>query len=420
MESNVAMRQLDAEKDAIFRTIQAGILIVDADEHAIVDANAMALKLIGRPKEDVVGHCCHTFVCPAQRGKCPITDLHTTVDSSERVLLNASGINVPILKSVVPVVLNGRSCLLECFLDLTERKRTEEELKKSQGDLLRASRLAGMAEVASSVLHNVGNVLNSVNVSVTLLSDGIRKSRLDALSRAAAVMREHDDDLGAFMTRDPKGQLMMHYLEQLAGHLLQEQSTLLAELEALRKNVDHIKEIISMQQGYAQVSGLREAVKLAELVEDAVRMSTAAIGLQQIQIIREFVPASLPEITVEKHKVLQILINLIHNARHACDNTGRKDKRLTVRVASNHERVEISVMDNGIGIPPENLTRIFNHGFTTRRKGHGFGLHSGALAAQEMGGTLSAHSDGLGQGATFTLRLPLTTNLVLTSPNPAG
>ncbi|SPE62915.1 putative Histidine kinase [Verrucomicrobia bacterium] len=420
MESNVAMRQLDAEKDAIFRTIQAGILIVDADEHAILDANAMALKLIGRPKEEVVGHCCHTFVCPAQRGKCPITDLHTTVDSSERVLLNASGGNVPILKSVVPIVLNGRSCLLECFLDLTERKRTEEELKKSQGDLLNASRLAGMAEVASSVLHNVGNVLNSVNVSVTLLSDGIRQSKLAALSRVAAVMREHADDLGAFITRDPKGRLMLHYLEQLAEHLLQEQSTLLGELEALRKNVDHIKDIICMQQHYAQVSGVQEAVQLAELVEDAVRMSTAAIGLHEIQIIREFVPASLPEITVEKHKVLQILINLIHNAKHACDNFGREDKRLTVRVTSNHEQVEISLADNEVGIPPENLARIFNHGFTTRRKGHGFGLHSGALAAQEMGGTLTAHSDGLGQGATFTLRLPLTANPALTSPDPAG
>ncbi len=409
MQQHLAERKLDVEKDAIFRTIQAGILIVDAEEHAILDANAAALKLIGRPKGDVVGHCCHTFVCPAQRGKCPITDLHTTVDSSERVLINASGNRVPILKSVVPVALNGRECLLECFLDLTERKRTEEALKQAQGDLLRASRLAGMAEVASSVLHNVGNVLNSVNVSASLVSDGIRGSKLVDLSRAAALMRQHASDLGAFIAHDPKGQALLPYLEQLADCLVHEQGSFLKELEILRKNVDHIKDIVAMQQSYAQVAGVKETVRLAEIVEDAVGMSTAAFGFHEMQVIREFVPASLPEINVERQKVLQILINLIHNAKHALDNSSRPDKRLTLRVNSDNERVEISVMDNGIGIAPENLDRIFNYGFTTWENGHGFGLHSGALAAKEMGGVLCAHSDGLRQGATFTLRLPRAT-----------
>ena len=86
---------------------------------------------------------------------------------------------------------------------------------------------------------------------------------------------------------------------------------------------------------------------------------------------------------------------------------GGKDKRLTMQVRAANGRVQIAVMDNGVGIPAENMTRIFNHGFTTREKGHGFGLHSAALAAREMGGTLNAHSDGPGQGATFILELPL-------------
>jgi len=122
----------------------------------------------------------------------------------------------------------------------------------------------------------------------------------------------------------------------------------------------------------------------------------------------------VPPITVEKHKVLQILVNLIRNAKHACDESGRKDKQVTVRIAKGGGRITVSVTDNGVGIPPENMTRIFNHGFTTRKDGHGFGLHSGALAAKEMGGSLSVTSDGLGHGATFTLELPVAS----TAPNP--
>jgi len=115
----------------------------------------------------------------------------------------------------------------------------------------------------------------------------------------------------------------------------------------------------------------------------------------------------VPPISVEKHKVLQILINVLRNAKYACDDSERNEKKITVRISGRDGRVSISVADNGIGIPPENLTRIFNHGFTTRKEGHGFGVHSGANAAREMGGSLSAVSEGTGHGATFTLELPV-------------
>ena len=135
-----------------------------------------------------------------------------------------------------------------------------------------------------------------------------------------------------------------------------------------------------------------------------MRMNEGALSRHGVEVVREF--ESVPPMNVEKHKILQILVNLVRNAKYACDESGRADKRLTVRVANGDGRVKISVIDNGIGIPPENLTRIFNHGFTTRKGGHGFGLHSGALAAKEMGGSLTVHSGGLGQGAAFTLELP--------------
>jgi signal transduction histidine kinase len=176
------------------------------------------------------------------------------------------------------------------------------------------------------------------------------------------------------------------------------------ELESLRKNIEHIKDIVAMQQSYAKVFGLAEILQVTDLVEDSLRINAAALTRHAVRVIREY--EEIPVIAVEKHKVLQILVNLVRNAKYACDESEHADKQLTVRVARHQDRVRITISDNGIGIPPENLTRIFAHGFTTKKTGHGFGLHSGALAAREMGGTLNVHSDGPGQGASFTLELP--------------
>jgi len=290
--------------------------------------------------------------------------------------------------------------------EIEERKQMELEVERAHRDLVDASRQAGMAEVATSVLHNVGNVLNSVNVSATLVSDQLKKSKSANLSRVVGLMRERSADLGAFIISDPKGRKLPGYLAQLAEHLEGEQAALLQELELLRKNVEHIKDIVSMQQSYAKVSGVSETVKVIDLLEDTLRMNAGALMRHEVQVVREYDP-HLSDITTEKHKVLQILVNLVCNAQYACDESGRKDKRVTVRATNGGRIVRIAVVDNGVGIPAENLTRIFNHGFTTRKEGHGFGLHSGALAARELGGRLTAHSDGCGRGATFTLELPL-------------
>ena len=161
-----------------------------------------------------------------------------------------------------------------------------------------------------------------------------------------------------------------------------------------------------MQQTYAKVFGSSEPVKPQELVEDALRMHSGALVRHEVRVVREY-EQDLPEITVDKHKLLQILVNLISNAKKACDESPQPQKLLTVRIVNGERLLKISVIDNGVGIPPENLTRIFNHGFTTRQDGHGFGLHSGALAAKEMGGALVAQSDGRGKGANFTIELPV-------------
>ncbi len=288
--------------------------------------------------------------------------------------------------------------------DITERRLAEKELEDLHKQLLDASRQAGMAEVATNVLHNVGNVLNSVNVSASLITERIRKSKCVGLTRVAALLSEHAGDLAGYLM-GAQGRHLPVYLQELATQLVAERDAAAAELSALRSNVEHINEIVSVQQSYARRGGMTDMLDVRVLVEDSLRMNEGALSRHGVTIVRDF--QDVPLVQGEKHKVLQILVNVIRNAKYACDESKAAEKRVTVRVRAADGRVLIAVIDTGVGIPPENLEHIFNHGFTTRKDGHGFGLHSSALAARELGGTLHAESAGTGRGATFTLTLPL-------------
>jgi signal transduction histidine kinase len=288
--------------------------------------------------------------------------------------------------------------------DVTALKEAEEKIEQMHQQLMEASRQAGMAEVATGVLHNVGNVLNSVNVSATLVADHVRRTKAVNVVKLAALFEQHKANLADFITHDPRGQMIPSYLHTLADSIAGEQQALFAELENLRKNIEHIKDIVAMQQAYARTSGVMEAISVPDMVEDALRINAGSLARHDVDTVRDY--QARPVVVTDKHKVMQILINLVRNAKYACDESGRNDKIITVKITRDDRAVKIAVVDNGVGIPSENLTRIFAHGFTTRKEGHGFGLHSGALAARELGGELSVHSDGPGCGAAFTLILP--------------
>lgn len=289
--------------------------------------------------------------------------------------------------------------------DVTQTRQMEVELETAHKELVDASRTAGMAEVATGVLHNVGNVLNSLNVSASVIASGLKQSKAESLAKIGALLRENQADLPRFLD-DPKGKRVPEFIASLARHAAEERQRLLQEVSALQNNIDHIKDIVSMQQTYATMVGVVETLDGVALMEDSLRMNAGALLRHEVRVIRDFQP--VPPLLGEKAKILQILVNLIRNAKYACDETGRSDKVLTLRIAPAPAggRTRLIVQDNGVGIAPENLTRIFGHGFTTRSNGHGFGLHSSANAAREMKGTLSVHSDGPGKGATFTLELP--------------
>jgi len=262
-----------------------------------------------------------------------------------------------------------------------------------------------MAEIATNVLHNVGNVLNSVNISASVVTDRIRKPLSSGLGKVAALLQQHQADLAAFVSTDERAKHLPAYLAQLAEHLTLDQEVTLQELESLRKNIDHIKEIVAMQQSYSKLVGVPEKLAVTTLVDDALRINSGAFTRHGVSLRFEF--EDVPEIVVEKHKVLQILVNLLRNAKYACEVSGRSDKQVVMRVSNRAGGVQIEVADNGVGIRSEHMSRIFSHGFTTKKDGHGFGLHSGALAARDLGGALRVDSAGPGSGATFTLDLPL-------------
>jgi PAS domain S-box-containing protein len=289
--------------------------------------------------------------------------------------------------------------------DITERKLADLELERVHRQLMSASRQAGMAEVATNVLHNVGNILNSINISASRVTERLKQSKAPGLRRVAALLQAQGDQAGAFLANDDRGKQIPDYLATLGAQLVADQAAALEELGSLRDNLEHIKDTVTMQQSYAKLCGVTETVKVADLVEDSLRLNAGAFARHGVTLRREY--GEVPPITVDKHKVLQILVNLVRNAKYACDESGRKDKLLTLRIEPAAGMVRISVIDNGVGIAPENMGQLFRHGFTTRQSGHGFGLHSGALAAQELGGTLRAESDGPGRGAAFILDLPV-------------
>jgi signal transduction histidine kinase len=175
-----------------------------------------------------------------------------------------------------------------------------------------------------------------------------------------------------------------------------------------------------MQQQHVRLGGVMEQVPVPQLISDALRLHAGTLERLGIEVLCEY--AEVSPIVVDRHKLLQILLNLISNARHSLVESHKSDKRLTIRVGldTEEERMHIEVADNGVGIAPENLTRLFSQGFTTKKSGHGFGLHISALAAAELKGRLSVASPGAGHGATFTIELPIQSEDSLPPMVPAG
>lgn len=292
-------------------------------------------------------------------------------------------------------------------MDITQRKHIEKEVDLLHQQLLITARSSGMAEVATSILHNVGNVLNSANVALGLIQENVSLPYFKKLFETEKLLDAHLNKLNQFLTEDPKGELIIQYLCEIIKKIKDVHSALIIETANLREHLQHIKDITAMQKSLSGVAALIEKTNLPDLIDNAIRMSDTKFKKNGIALKKHYKQKT--QIMTDKSKVLQILINLIQNARDALlhGTSGHKKEIAITLEQSKNSLVNIIVSDTGIGIPGENLTKIFSMGFTTKEKGHGFGLHSSALAAKDLGGSLKAVSAGVGQGATFILTLPL-------------
>lgn len=412
-ERQEALRESEARTRAIVDTAADGMITID-ETGVVQSINAAAIRIFGYAESEVVGEKV-SILMPSPTDKEHATYLQRYLETGVQGVLDGGrevigqrkrGETFPMTLNASEARAGGRRLFTGIVRDITKRKEAEAELERLNERLVISSREAGMAEIATGVLHNVGNVLNSVNVSATLVSDKIRKSKVVNLAKVTELMREHTDDLGTFITENEKGKKLPAYLDKLAGHLATEHGSMMAELEELTKNIEHIKKIVSTQQSHAGGYGVVETVSVSEVIEDALTVNATSFGRYGIEMVHNY--ADLPSVTLDKQKLLQLMVNLVRNAKHAVLDNGIDVKRLTLRTSRcGDERLCIEVIDNGVGISEENLTRIFSHGFTMKPDGHGFGLHSAVLAAKDMHGSLAVHSDGPGLGATFTLELPL-------------
>jgi signal transduction histidine kinase len=278
------------------------------------------------------------------------------------------------------------------------------ELEKTHTQLIVASHHAGMAEVATDVLHNVGNVLNSVNVQTTLIEEKIKDSKIKNIHEISEMIDSHLDDISSYLEQDEKGKHIPQYLCDVSEYMMKEQADMLEKFSSLIKNINHIKEIISMQQSYAKTAGISIITTIKEVVNDAIQINHAGLERHGVELICNH--EDIGKISLDRQRIVQILVNLIGNAKYAVTKNGRDEKKIIVKSYKQNDECVIEVTDNGLGMSTENLTKIFGHGFTTKADGHGFGLHSGAIAAKEMGGSLNAHSDGPDKGATLKLVIP--------------
>jgi signal transduction histidine kinase len=312
-----------------------------------------------------------------------------------------------ILKARLFVLLIGLVVMAILAVTVVMTARLRAEVRRSvalQAELTLASRHAGMAEVATGVLHNVGNVLNSVNTSATVIREKVEGSRLVGLTKAAAMIRSQPD-APAFIANDPKGRMLPDYIARIADVISHEHDAIRDELGHLARGIDHIKHIVAAQQSFAKLGTQPHAsVSAVELAEEAIRINAIAFSRHGVELLRDF--QADPVVKTDRHKVMQILVNLLSNAKQAVSDPSVTDRRITVSITQPEPNAcEISVTDTGVGIAPENFAKLFQHGFTTKQDGHGFGLHTAAIDARVLGGALTAFSDGIGRGARFTLRL---------------
>ncbi len=399
LEAGDALKAKEYFLHSILEAASDGILVINENQKIEI-CNYIAARYLGFGAEtELIGKDMPTLtILPSSHGLYELSSLK-----------QPDGLPLTIELSTSEVTVGQKKLRIYILRDITLRKEQEQSQLRElqlQKQLATAARQIGMMEMATSVLHNVGNVLTTVNVSVGLLRENVCHTELRSLPKIANLIREHKDDLGTYIEKDPRGNRLPDLLIALSECWEKENQRNLNELDLLEKNVQHIKSIITVQQATGIILGIKEKVSINELLDELISMHSKEFQKYNVKIIREYAPA--PEISIDRARLLQILVNLIRNALDSLKEKCPPQKQLIFRtMIKDKNTCQIELVDNGMGITSEHLPDIFSFGFTTKKEGHGFGLHTCALLAKEMGGKLSCQSYGPAKGATFTLNLQI-------------
>jgi len=408
------------ESESKFRTLfeeSADAILVSSREH-FLDCNQAMLDMMKVPDKEEFLRLRPEDIVPAlgPNGEAGLEQFNLDFSREEGftsrhfewVNRRSDGAVFPTETVVTTFTLNGERVLHMVLRDITERRDTEDKLKVTQQKLVDTAHSAGMAEIATGVLHNIGNILNSVNISTEEISGTLKSSKLKGFLKANELVADNLDALSEFFTENPKGRLIPGYYISLGEAMEDEHKLMTEEIGALVDKISMMRDVISTQQSYAKATLYTENVLITDIVEDALKLQLASLSKQGVKVIRRF--DHNPRGSVPKVKLVHVLTNLIKNGKEAMYENDKfnRPQRLEISVTEfGQGMVEIRVRDNGCGIRPDNLEKIFNHGFTTKKEGHGFGLHTCANFMTEMGGSLVAESEGEGQGSCFVVRFPL-------------
>lgn len=406
-----ALADSEAYSRAILDTVGEGIMTIDR-QGFITSINSTAERDFRASQDELIG--LHSSMLLADRHWSDSSESQGYQDEVNGPFGNK---NLGQRIDYEGVRSDGESFSLECIVtqvnhqnesvrvvilqDVTYRRDLETKLSD-------AAHKSGMAEIATGVLHNIGNVLNSANVAGEEILSITCSSKVDGLLKANALLLEHSSNIGEFFQNDPKGRLLTDYYVRLGEQIKAENETIGKEAVSLQEKIEMMREVISTQQSYASSGFYAEKIGIEVLVNDSIRVLESSLFKRNVKIFKQF--DNIPQCLVQKSKLIQVITNLLKNAIEAVDHNDLQDKQKEIHIAISKESygcIKVEISDNGVGISKENQNNIFRHGFTTKPTGHGFGLHTCANSMTEMGGSLTVYSEGAEKGAKFTLIVPV-------------
>lgn len=395
--------------ERILSTMKESLLLINEDG-IVVTANNEFIEVFELEKSSIIGKPFNDFLKMCEFPDQPIIEKYQkqefknvqfnfTTQSAKRLYLNYTN----------SFIRDGRNNILGniCIItDISEIIAFQEQLNIQHRQMLDLAHQAGMAEIATNVVHNIGNVLNSVNISSEKVSEILNTTKLDGFIEATQLLTEHQDNLYEFFTNDYRGKVLINYYIELSKILKQENDQMKEESKIMHEKIELIKTAISIQQNYAHSQDLSEPIELSMLLDESIKIMSPICKKNRIKIEISILINQNFTVIAPRIKLLNIIINLLKNAIEAIISAKKEsDRYIKIVVEGNNGNTEIKIRDNGIGISEENMKHIFEYGFSTKTDGHGFGLHFCANAVKEMGWKLKAQNNSPESGAEFIITI---------------